>query len=299
MLVFIPLGLRIREKSCTFALRLYENSYAMSVHVQNTRMTTARLRRMKQDGEKIAMLTAYDFTLARLVDEAGIDMILVGDSASNVVCGNQYTLPITVDEMIFLTRGVVRAAQHALVVIDMPFGSYQISEQEAVSNAVRMLKESGADAVKLEGGEEILPAIRHMIQAGIPVMGHLGLTPQSVNQFGGYGLRAKEQAEADKLLRDARLLDDAGCFSIVLEKIPAALAAQVTEAVSCPTIGIGAGVKTDGQVLVLHDMLGLNQGFKPKFLRTFANLCDEVNAAVSDYISAVKGTSFPSPEESY
>lgn len=271
----------------------------MSVHVQNTRMTTAKLRQMKQAGEKIAMLTGYDFTLARLVDEAGIDMILVGDSASNVVCGNQYTLPITVDEMIFLTRGVVRAAQHALVVIDMPFGSYQVSEEEAVRNAVRMLKESGADAVKLEGGEEILPAIRHMIQAGIPVMGHLGLTPQSVNRFGGYGLRAKEQEEADKLRHDAVLLDEAGCFAIVLEKIPAALAAQVTKDVSCPVIGIGAGAQTDGQVLVLHDMLGLNQGFRPKFLRRFANLANEVNTAVTDYISAVKNSTFPSADESY
>ncbi|MBR1877864.1 MAG: 3-methyl-2-oxobutanoate hydroxymethyltransferase [Paludibacteraceae bacterium] len=271
----------------------------MSVHVQNTRMTTAKVRQMKQNGEKIAMLTSYDFTLASLVDEAGIDMILVGDSASNVVCGNQYTLPMTVDEMIFLTKGVVRAAQHALVVCDMPFGSYQVSEEEGVRNAIRILKESGCDAVKIEGGEEVLPAIRHMIQIGVPVMGHLGLTPQSVNQFGGYGLRAKEEAEADKLLHDAKLLDEAGCFAITLEKIPAALAERVTQAVSCPVIGIGAGNATDGQVLVLHDMLGLNQGFKPKFLRHFANLAEEVKGAVGSYISAVKDLSFPSAEESY
>jgi 3-methyl-2-oxobutanoate hydroxymethyltransferase len=271
----------------------------MSVHVQNSRMTTAKLRQMKANGEKIAMLTSYDFTLASLVDEAGIDILLVGDSASNVVCGNQNTLPVTVDEMIFLTKGVVRAAQHALVVCDMPFGSYQVSEEEAVRNAIRTLKESGCDAVKLEGGEEILPAIRHMIQAGVPVMGHLGLTPQSVNQFGGYGLRAKEEAEAAKLIHDAQLLDKAGCFSIVLEKIPAELAAKVTEAVSCPVIGIGAGNRCDGQVLVLHDMLGLNQGFKPKFLRHFAHLAEEVKNAVGDYISAVKESSFPSAEESY
>ncbi|MBR4264229.1 MAG: 3-methyl-2-oxobutanoate hydroxymethyltransferase [Paludibacteraceae bacterium] len=271
----------------------------MSVHVQNTRMTTAKIRQMKQNGEKIAMLTSYDFTLASLVDEAGIDMLLVGDSASNVVCGNQYTLPITLDEMIFLTKGVVRAAQHALVVCDMPFGTYQISEEEAVRNAVRVMKESGCDAVKLEGGEEILPAIRHMVQAGVPVMGHLGLTPQSVNQFGGYGLRAKENAEADKLLHDAKLLDQAGCFSIVLEKIPAALAEKVTKAVSCPVIGIGAGNGTDGQVLVLHDMLGLNQGFKPKFLRHFAKMAEEVKSAVGDYVNAVKDASFPNAEESY
>ena len=262
-------------------------------------MTTTKVRQMKQTGEKVTVLTSYDYTLARLVDEAGVEMILVGDSASNVVCGNQYTLPITVDEMIFLSKGVVRAAQHALVIVDMPFGSYQVSEEEAVRNAVRILKESGADAVKLEGGEEILPAIRHMIQAGIPVCGHLGLTPQSVNQFGGYGLRAKEDAEAEKLLHDAKLLDEAGCFAIVLEKIPAALAAKVTKAVSAVTIGIGAGNATDGQVLVLHDMLGLNTGFKPKFLRHFAELAGEVQGAVSEYVAAVKDASFPSADEQY
>ena len=271
----------------------------MSVHVQNSRMTTTRLRQMKQNGEKIAMLTSYDFTLTTLLDEAGIDMILVGDSASNIVCGNAYTLPITIDEMIFLARGVVRAAKHCLVVLDMPFGSYQVSEEEAVRNAIRMMKESGADAVKLEGGEEILPAIRHMVQAGVPVMGHLGLTPQSVNQLGGYGLRGKGEAEAEKLLHDAQLLDEAGCFAIVLEKIPAELAKRVTEAVSCPTIGIGAGNVTDGQVLVLHDMLGLNEGFKPKFLRQFAHLGEAVMTAVGEYVTAVKACSFPSQEESY
>ena len=271
----------------------------MSVHVQNSRMTTAKLRLMKANGEKIAMLTSYDFTLASLVDEAGIDILLVGDSASNVVCGNQTTLPISTDVMIFLTKGVVRAAQHALVVCDMPFGSYQVSEEEAVRSAIKILKESGCDAVKLEGGEEILPSIRHMIQAGVPVMGHLGLTPQSVNQFGGYGLRAKEEAEAEKLIRDAQLLDEAGCFSIVLEKIPAALAEKVTKAVSCPVIGIGAGNGCDGQVLVLHDMLGLNDGFKPKFLRRFANMASEVKKAVGNYVTAVKDSSFPNAEESY
>lgn len=271
----------------------------MSVHVQNSRMTTAKLRQMKAEGDKIAMLTSYDFTLARLLDEAGVDILLVGDSASNVVCGNSYTLPITLEEMIFLTKGVVRAAQHALVVCDMPFGSYQVSEEEAVRNAIRILKESGCDAVKLEGGEEILPSIKHMIQAGVPVMGHLGLTPQSVNQFGGYGLRAKEEAEAEKLLHDAKLLDEAGCFCIVLEKIPAALAQKVTKAVHCPVIGIGAGNGCDGQVLVLHDMLGLNEGFKPKFLRHFAHLAEEVKGAVGEYIKDVKDGSFPSAEESY
>lgn len=271
----------------------------MSVHTQSSRMTTAKIRQMKLSGDKITFLTAYDYTLASLVDAAGVEVILVGDSASNIVCGNQHTLPITLDEMIFLTRGVVRAAEHALVVCDMPFGSYQISEEEAVRNAVRIMKESGADAVKLEGGEEILPAIKHMIQAGVPVCGHLGLTPQSVNQFGGYGLRAQETAEAEKLLHDAKLLDEAGCFCIVLEKIPAALAKRVTEAVSCPTIGIGAGNGTDGQVLVLHDMLGLNHGFKPKFLRRFANLGEQVHEALTAYVTAVKEGSFPSKEESY
>lgn len=271
----------------------------MSVHVQNTKVTTSLIRKMKAEGEKITMLTSYDYTLASLVDAAGIDTILVGDSASNIVCGNNYTLPITVDEMIFLAKGVVRAAKRALVICDMPFGSYQISEEDAVRNAVKIMKESGCDALKLEGGEEILPAIRHIIQAGIPVCGHLGLTPQSVNQFGGYGLRAKGEAEAEKLIHDAKLLDQAGCFMIVLEKIPAALAAEVTKAVNCPTIGIGAGPATDGQVLVLHDMLGLNTGFKPKFLRQFAQLAETVNEALQNYSTAVKEGTFPNSSESY
>lgn len=262
-------------------------------------MTTTRVRQMKKTGEKITMLTSYDYTLARLVDEAGVDILLVGDSASNIVCGNQNTLPITLDEMIFLTKGVVRAAQHALVVTDMPFGSYQVNDDEAVRSAIRVLKESGADAVKLEGGQEIADAIRRMVQAGVPVCGHLGLTPQSVNQFGGYGLRAKEEAEAAKLIADAHALEQAGCFCIVLEKIPAALAERVTREVSCPTIGIGAGAGTDGQVLVLHDMLGLNEGFKPKFLRQFAHLAEPVKQAVGEYVAAVRDSSFPSAEESY
>lgn len=271
----------------------------MSVHTQSARITTTRVRQMKKTGEKITMLTSYDYTLARLVDEAGVDILLVGDSASNIVCGNQNTLPITLDEMIFLTKGVVRAAQHALVVADMPFGSYQVNDDEAVRSAIRVLKESGADAVKLEGGQEIADAIRRMVQAGVPVCGHLGLTPQSVNQFGGYGLRAKEEAEAAKLIADAHALEQAGCFCIVLEKIPAALAERVTREVSCPTIGIGAGAGTDGQVLVLHDMLGLNEGFKPKFLRQFAHLAEPVKQAVGEYVAAVRDSSFPSAEESY
>ena len=272
----------------------------MSVHIENVKkVTTQTFRRMKQNGEKISMLTSYDFTLASLVDAAGIDSILVGDSASNVVCGNSYTLPITLDEMIFLTKGVVRACKRALVVMDMPFGSYQISEEDGVRNAVRALKETGADAVKIEGGKEWIDTIAHIIRAGVPVMGHLGLTPQSVNQFGGYGLRAKEEAEAQKLIEDALLLEQAGCFSIVLEKIPSALAAKVAQEVDVPIIGIGAGSRVDGQVLVLQDMLGLNQGFKPKFLRHFANLAEPVTNAVKDYIDAVKDSSFPSSEESY
>lgn len=274
----------------------------MSVHVQNNKVTTQTIRQKVEAGEKVTVLTAYDFTLARLVDEAGIDILLVGDSASNIVCGNQDTLPITVDEMIFLTKGVVRATQHAMVLIDMPFGSYQISKEEALRNAVRMLKESGCDAVKLEGGEEILPTVKHMLQAGIPVCAHLGLTPQSVNQFGGYSLRAKEEAEAEKLLNDAVLMAKAGCFAIVLEKIPAALAQRVTKAVEpyhCATIGIGAGNQTSGQVLVLHDMLGLNGGFKPKFLRYFANLAEVVKGAVQNYAQAVKDSSFPNENEQY
>ena len=272
----------------------------MSVHIQNSvRQTTQTIQKKKLNGEKIAMLTSYDFTLAKLVDEAGVDIILVGDSASNVVCGNDTTLPITLDEMIFLAKGVRRAAQHALLICDMPFGSYQISEEEAVRNAMKILQLSGADAVKLEGGEEILPAVRHMVNAGVPVMGHLGLTPQSVNQFGGYGLRAQAEAEAKKLLYDAHLLEDAGCFSLTLEKIPAALAKQVTDELRIPVIGIGAGNCTDGQVLVLHDMLGLTQGFKPKFLRHFAELADDVKSAVSDYVQAVKDGSFPNESEQY
>ncbi len=273
----------------------------MSVHQStNSRMTTARIRQMKQNGEKIAMLTSYDFTLASLVDEAGIDMILVGDSASNIVCGNDTTLPITLDEMIFLCKGVRRAAQHALIVCDMPFGTYQNTSQEAVTNAIRIMKETGADAVKLEGGEEVLPAIKRMVEVGIPVMAHLGLTPQSVNQFGGYGLRAKDEAEAEKLLRDACSMEEAGCFALVLEKIPATLAERVTKAVpTMATIGIGAGSQTDGQVLVLHDMLGLNMGFKPKFLRRFADLGTQLKEAVTGYVDAVKEGSFPNESEQY
>ena len=266
------------------------------------KVTTNVLQRMRNEGEKIAMLTAYDYSTAKLLDLAKIDIILVGDSAANVMAGYKTTLPITLDNMIYHASSVVRAVERAFVVVDMPFGTYQGNSKEALHSAIRIMKESGADAVKLEGGEEILPAIRHMIQAGVPVQGHLGLTPQSVNQFGGYGLRAKEDAEAEKLIHDAVLLAEAGCFSIVLEKIPAALAARVTEAVkpyNCATIGIGAGPHTSGQVLVLHDMLGLNEGFKPKFLRHFAELAGKVKTAVGNYISAVKENTFPAENESY
>ena len=263
------------------------------------KVTTQRLKEMKQRSEKIAMLTAYDYTMAKIVDAAGIDIILVGDSASNVMAGNMTTLPITLDQMIYHAKSVVRAVSRALVVADMPFGTYQISDVEAVTNAIKIMKISHADALKLEGGAEILPSVRRILDAGIPVMGHLGLTPQSINKFGTYAVRAKEEAEAEKLIADAHLLEEAGCFAIVLEKIPAELAKRVTEAVSCPTIGIGAGNVTDGQVLVLHDMLGLNEGFKPKFLRQFAHLGEAVKTAVGEYVTAVKACSFPSQEESY
>ena len=263
------------------------------------KITTKTFAEMKKAGEKVTMLTAYDFTTAGIIDAAGIDSILIGDSASNVMAGNADTLPITVDQMIYHARSVARACQHAFVVCDMPFGSYQISKEEALRNACRMMKETGVDALKLEGGVEICETVKALVNAGIPVHGHLGLTPQSVNKFGGYGIRAKEEAEAQKLISDAIALDEAGCFSIVLEKIPAALAEKVTEAVSCPTIGIGAGNATSGQVLVLHDMLGLNTGFKPKFLRHFAELAGDVSMAVGNYIEAVKDGSFPNAEEAY
>jgi len=254
---------------------------------------------MKQSGEKISMLTAYDFTTASLLDAAGIDSILVGDSAANVMAGHDTTIPITLSQMIYHAASVVRGVRHALVICDMPFGSYQVSAAEGVANAVRIVKESGVDAVKLEGGREQIDTIKSIVNAGIPVCGHLGLTPQSVHKFGGYGLRATSQAEADKLLADAKALDEAGCFAIVLEKIPSVLAEKVTKEVGCATIGIGAGGKTDGQVLVYADMLGLNQGFQPKFLRRYAALGDVINKAVRQYINDVKTTDFPNELESY
>ena len=271
----------------------------MSVESKVRPVTTAKLAEMKRSGEKIAMLTSYDYSMARIVDAAGVDVILVGDSAANVMAGYTTTLPITLDMMIYHAASVVRAVERAFVVVDMPFGTCSGDEQVALAAAVRIMKESGADGVKIEGGEELLPCIRKILAAGIPVMGHLGLTPQSVHQFGGYGLRAKEEAEAEKLLRDARLLDEAGCFGLVLEKIPAELAARVTQAVSMPTIGIGAGSGCDGQVLVVHDMLGINKGFKPKFLRRYADLFETMTEAIGRYVADVRAVDCPNENEQY
>jgi 3-methyl-2-oxobutanoate hydroxymethyltransferase len=268
--------------------------------VDNKRkVTTIRLREMKERGEKIAMLTSYDYSMAKLVDEAGMDAILVGDSASNVMAGHATTLPITLDQMIYHAQCVSKAVQRALVVVDMPFGSYQGNSKEALASAIRIMKESGAEAVKIEGGSEIRESIERILSAGIPVMGHLGLTPQSINKFGTYAVRAKEDAEAQKLIDDAKMLEEIGCFAVVLEKIPAALAARVTEAISIPTIGIGAGSKCDGQVLVAQDMLGMNKGFTPKFLRRYADVGSVINSAVSRYIEDVKTSDFPNENEQY
>lgn len=263
------------------------------------KITTKTFAEMKAAGEKITMLTAYDYTTAGILDAAGTDSLLIGDSASNVMAGNETTLPITVDQMIYHARSVARAIGHALVVCDMPFGSYQTSRDDALRNACRMMKETGVDALKLEGGVEIVDTVRAIVNAGIPVCGHLGLTPQSIHVFGGYGLRAKEQAEADKLLADAKALADAGCFAVVLEKVPAALAAEVTRAIDIPTIGIGAGPHTDGQVLVYADAMGMTQGFKPRFLRRFANVGEVMTQGAQDYIRAVKENDFPNQSESY
>jgi 3-methyl-2-oxobutanoate hydroxymethyltransferase len=263
------------------------------------KVTTNVLQEMKRNGEKISMLTAYDFTMALILDHAGIDVILVGDSASNVMNGNETTLPITLDHMISHAGGVVRAVKRALIVVDLPFGTYQGNSKEALNSAIRIMKEAGAHAVKLEGGEEVKESIVRIISAGIPVMGHLGLTPQSIYKFGTYTVRAREKAEAEKLLKDAKVLEQAGCFSIVLEKIPAKLAGQVAKSVSVPVIGIGAGSGVDGQVLVTHDMLGLTYQFSPRFLRRYMNLYDDIRGAVKKYIKDVKGKNFPNKEEQY
>lgn len=268
--------------------------------VEDTRkVTTLRLKEMKAQGKKIAMLTAYDYTMAKLVDAAGVDAILIGDSASNVMAGNTTTLPITVDQMIYHARAVTRAVKRALVVCDMPFGSYQVNATEGVSNAIRIMKETGCDCVKLEGGEEILDVVKKILDAGIPIMGHLGLRPQSINKYGTFAVRAKDDAEAQKLIRDAHLLEEAGCCAVVLEKIPANLAKQVADELSIPIIGIGAGHGVDGQVLVLQDMLGMDHGFSPKFLRRYADLSTVITDAVGQYVSDVKNVSFPSDTEQY
>lgn len=265
----------------------------------NRKVTTHRLIEMKQRGEKISMLTAYDYSMAQLIDQAGMDVILVGDSASNVMAGNVTTLPITLDQMIYHGKSVVKAVKRVLVVVDLPFGTYQGNSKEALASAIRVMKETHADCIKLEGGSEIRESIERILCAGIPVMGHLGLTPQSINKFGTYTVRAREEAEAKKLIADAHLLEEIGCFAIVLEKIPAALAAQVASELTIPIIGIGAGGGVDGQVLVMHDMLGINQGFSPRFLRRYANLAEDITRAVQTYIEDVKTQDFPNEKEQY
>ena len=265
----------------------------------NRKVTTHRLIEMKQRGEKISMLTAYDYSMAQLIDQAGMDVILVGDSASNVMAGNVTTLPITLDQMIYHGKSVMKAVKRALVVVDLPFGTYQGNSKEALASAIRVMKETHADCIKLEGGSEIRESIERILCAGIPVMGHLGLTPQSINKFGTYTVRAREEAEAKKLIADAHLLEEIGCFAIVLVKIPAALAAQVASELTIPIIGIGAGGGVDGQVLVMHDMLGINQGFSPRFLRRYANLAEDITRAVQTYIEDVKTQDFPNEKEQY
>jgi 3-methyl-2-oxobutanoate hydroxymethyltransferase len=263
------------------------------------RITTHTLTTMKSSGEKIAMLTAYDYSFAKIIDSAGIDVILVGDSASNVMAGHETTLPITLDQMIYHAQSVVRGVKRCLVVVDLPFGTYQGNSKEALNSTIRIMKETGAHAIKLEGGEEVIDSIKRIISAGVPVMGHLGLTPQSIYKFGTYQVRAKETAEAEKLKYDAKKLEEAGCFAIVLEKIPALLAKEVSESLTIPTIGIGAGNDCDGQVLVMHDMLGINQSFKPRFLRQYLNLYAEVGNAVQQFISDVRTKDFPNNKEQY
>ena len=270
-----------------------------AVRKEYKRVTTKSVVEMKANGEKISMLTAYDYTFAKLLDSAGIDVLLVGDSASNVMAGHETTLPITLDQMIYHASSVIRGVTRALVVVDLPFGTYQSDPKKALRSATRIMKESGAHAIKLEGGKEEAESIRRIVNAGIPVMGHLGLTPHSIHQFGGFGLRAKEEAEAQKLKDDAKLLEQLGCFAIVLEKIPAALAEEVAKSVRIPIIGIGAGNGVDGQVLVMHDMLGMSNEFHPKFLRKYANLQEVINEAVTHYIADVKSVDFPNENESY
>ena len=272
----------------------------MSAVQNETRvMTTRKLLEMKQKGEKIAMITSYDYTFAKIVDEAGIDIILVGDSAANVMAGHETTIPITIDQMIYHAQSVMRAVKNPLVVVDMPFGTYQGNSKEAVCSAIRIMKETEADAVKVEGGSDIIESVRRILSAGIPVMGHLGLTPQSIHKFGTYAVRAKEEEEANKLIEDAKMLEEAGCFALVLEKIPAQLAKRVAEMLKIPVIGIGAGMYVDGQVLVMHDMLGLNNDFSPRFLRRYANLHEQSLNAFKAYVADVKSHDFPNESEQY
>lgn len=271
----------------------------MSIQTSVKIVTTHVLSEMKLRGGKISMLTAYDYSMARIVDQAGIDVILVGDSASNVMAGNETTLPMTLDQMIYHGTSVVKGVKRALVVVDMPFGTYQGNSKEALSSAIRIMKETSADAIKVEGGIEILESVKRILSAGIPIMGHLGLTPQSIHKFGTYAVRAKEDGEAKKLLEDAHILEEAGCFALVLEKIPAHLATQVAKELTIPVIGIGAGGGVDGQVLVIHDMLGINQEFSPRFLRRYHNLFEEITGAVGNYITDVKSGDFPNEKEQY
>ncbi len=271
----------------------------MSIHGEIKRVTTRTLQSMKLQGEKISMLTAYDFSMARIFDDAGIDVILVGDSASNVMAGHETTLPITLDQMIYHAQSVVRACQRCLVIVDLPFGSYQGNSKEALNSAIRIMKESGAHAIKLEGGEEVCDSIKRIVGSGVPVMGHLGLTPQSIYKFGTYNVRAKEEEEAETLLKNARLLQEAGCFSIVLEKIPAALGGEVAKELKIPIIGIGAGGLVDGQVLVMHDMLGITKNFSPRFLRRYMNLYEDIATATKSYIKDIKDKDFPNEKEQY
>jgi 3-methyl-2-oxobutanoate hydroxymethyltransferase len=271
----------------------------MSVNKEIKKVTTHTLQKMKASGEKISMLTAYDFSFAGIIDAAGIDVMLVGDSASNVMAGHETTVPFTLDNMIYHAQCVLRAINRCLVVVDLPFGTYQSNSDIALASAIRIMKETGAHSVKMEGGEEIIDSVKRVLAAGIPVMGHLGLTPQSIYKFGTYSVRAKDKEEAEKLIRDANLLQQAGCFAIVLEKIPAQLAKEVTENLTIPTIGIGAGMHCDGQVLVMHDMLGINTEFKPRFLRQYLNIAEQTTEAVKKYISDVKGKSFPDESEQY
>ncbi len=313
MVVFRTAKLPIFQQKVVTLQRIFQrtlsiitNNRALGAYIMSTnttdnarKVTTRRLTEMKQRGEKISMLTAYDYSSAKILDEAGIDVILVGDSASNVMAGNMTTLPITLDQMIYHAKSVMKGTKRALVVCDMPFGTYQGNPMEALASAVRIMKESHAEAVKMEGGSEIRESIERILCAGIPVMGHLGLTPQSINKFGTYNVRAREEEEAKKLIEDAKLLEEIGCFAIVLEKIPAELAAKVAKEVSIPIIGIGAGGGVDGQVLVMHDMLGINKGFSPRFLRRYADLAGIMTDAVQNYITDVKSGDFPNEEESY